>query len=64
MAKILLYPFFVGIPVVIMPKFDPTDFCRNIETYHITTSLIVPPILLELVHHPGMYSCTYTGCLL
>ncbi|THH12726.1 hypothetical protein EW146_g7421 [Bondarzewia mesenterica] len=53
MTKVLLYPLFIGVPVVIMPKFDPTEFCRNIATYRITASLVVPPILLALVQHPA-----------
>lgn len=37
-----------------MPKFDPAQYCANIERYKVTASLIVPPILLALVHHPAV----------
>jgi 4-coumarate--CoA ligase len=49
----VFYPLFCGIPVVILPKFDPDQFCRFIERYKVTVGYIVPPILLALVHHPG-----------
>lgn len=52
----MLLPFalMVGSPVVIMPQFEPEAFCRNIEKYKVTISLIVPPVCLAIVHHPGM----------
>lgn len=49
----VFYPLFCGIPVVVLPKFDPDQFCRFIERYKVTVGYIVPPILLALVHHPG-----------
>jgi len=49
----VFYPLFCGISVVILPKFDPDEFCRFIERYKVTVGYIVPPILLALVHHPG-----------
>ena len=51
----MLLPFalMVGAPVVIMPQFDPEAFCQNIERYKVTVSLIVPPVCLAIVHHPG-----------
>ncbi|KAH9006616.1 AMP binding protein [Lactarius hatsudake] len=52
-AKLLLYPFYRGFPVVILPKFDPEQFCRCIERYKVTVAFVVPPIILVLVHHPA-----------
>lgn len=52
-AKLLFYPFYRGFPVVILPKFDPEQFCRSIERYKVTVAFVVPPIILVLVHHPG-----------
>ncbi|KAH9048035.1 AMP binding protein [Lactarius hengduanensis] len=52
-AKLLLYPFYRGFPVVILPKFDPEQFCRSIERYKVTVAFVVPPIILVLVHHPA-----------
>ncbi len=49
----VLYPLFAGIPVVILAKFDPDEYCRFIERYHVTVSYVVPPILLALIHHSG-----------
>ena len=53
--KLLHFPFGVGAPVAIMSRFDPVQFCANIEKYKITFSLIVPPVLVVLARHPGKY---------
>jgi acyl-coenzyme A synthetase/AMP-(fatty) acid ligase len=52
-VMLMLYPLFCGFPVVILPKFDPDQFCQAIERYKVTAGYVVPPILLVLVHHPG-----------
>jgi acyl-CoA synthetase (AMP-forming)/AMP-acid ligase II len=52
-VMLLLYPLFCGFPVVILPKFDPDQFCRAIELYRVTAAFIVPPVLLVLARHPG-----------
>lgn len=51
----MLIPFaiMVGCPVVIMPQFEPEAFCRYIEEYKVTVSLVVPPVCLAIVHHPA-----------
>jgi len=49
----LHYSLFTGVPVVIMPRYDPVQFCRDIEKYRISCAFVVPPILLALLHHPG-----------
>lgn len=59
----VFYPLFCGIPVVILPKFDPDQFCRFIERYKVTVGYIVPPILLALVHHPGKSELFFASCL-
>ena len=55
LGAVTLLPFSLirGMPVVIMPQFDPEAFCRNIEKYKVTITLIVPPVCLAIVHHPG-----------
>ncbi|KDQ53842.1 hypothetical protein JAAARDRAFT_161175 [Jaapia argillacea MUCL 33604] len=54
LAKLLHHPIYRGIPVVIMPRFDPVGFCANVEKYKVTMSLIVPPILVLLANHPAV----------
>ncbi|KAH7910994.1 AMP binding protein [Hygrophoropsis aurantiaca] len=44
--KLLQLPLAFGVPVVIMPKFDPSRFCSAVEKYRATVALIVPPILV------------------
>ena len=51
--QVQLAEFYRGVPVVVMPGFEPTRFCQYIERYKITHVCVVPPILLTLLHHPG-----------
>jgi 4-coumarate--CoA ligase len=36
-----------------MSRFDPVQFCANIERYKINIALVVPPVLVVLARHPG-----------
>lgn len=36
-------------------RFDPVQFCANIEKYRITVSLVVPPVLVVLARHEGVF---------
>jgi acyl-CoA synthetase (AMP-forming)/AMP-acid ligase II len=47
-------PLAKGIPLVIMSHFDMEDFCKFVEKYKVTMSMIVPPICLALLHHPAV----------
>ncbi len=53
-TNLLQYPIQQGVPVIVMSKFEPEAFCRNIEKYQITFGLIVPPVLVVLTRHPGL----------
>ncbi|KIK09211.1 hypothetical protein K443DRAFT_671694 [Laccaria amethystina LaAM-08-1] len=53
-VNLLHFPFLHGIPVAIMARFDPVQFCANIERYKITNTLIVPPVLVVLNRHPAV----------
>ncbi len=50
-----------GVPVIIQQKFDPVQFCANLEKYKITIAITVPPILLHLARHPGEYLSIILG---
>ncbi|CAA7259028.1 unnamed protein product [Cyclocybe aegerita] len=52
--KLLHFPFTCGAPVVIMARFDPVQFCANLDRYKITVALVVPPILVVLARHPAV----------
>lgn len=54
-VKLMQFAFSRGVPVVIMPKFNPVEFCRSVEKFKVTQSLIVPPVCLALIHHPGKH---------
>jgi len=56
---LLHLPFTAGAPVVIMARFDPVQFCANIEKYKITIAMIVPPVLVVFARHPG--KCIFTS---
>ncbi|KAF8622704.1 hypothetical protein AX15_006795 [Amanita polypyramis BW_CC] len=51
-VKLLHFPFSCGTPVIIQPRFDPIQFCANVERYRITICLAVPPVLVVLARHP------------
>ncbi|KAK0498257.1 AMP binding protein [Armillaria luteobubalina] len=42
----------MGDPCYIMPRFDPVQFCSNIQKYKIPVVLVVPPVLVFLSRHP------------
>lgn len=42
-----------GVPVVILARFEPVPFLRAVERYGATAAMVVPPILLALLQHPG-----------
>ncbi|KAL0581335.1 hypothetical protein V5O48_000711 [Marasmius crinis-equi] len=50
-AKALLFTFHAGVPTVIQQRFEPVEFCANIEKYKITIALVVPPVLVLLARH-------------
>ncbi|TXT14831.1 uncharacterized protein COLE_01024 [Cutaneotrichosporon oleaginosum] len=50
LAYILMMPSTMGVPVVILPRFDEEATLHIIQKYKITYGLIVPPILLVLLH--------------
>ncbi|KAJ7185871.1 AMP binding protein [Mycena filopes] len=53
LIQVLHLSFVMGPPVIIQPRFEPVEFCANIEKYKVTLSLIVPPILVVLARHPA-----------
>ncbi|KAJ6557890.1 AMP binding protein [Mycena capillaripes] len=53
-ANVLNFPLTVGTPVVIQTRFEPVQFCANIERYKIAFAFIVPPILVVLARHPAV----------
>ncbi|KAJ6487695.1 AMP binding protein [Mycena sanguinolenta] len=55
-ANLLQYPFYIGVAVVIQTRFEPVQFCANIERYKIGFAFIVPPVLVVLARHPAVDS--------
>ena len=53
------WPFTLGVPVALMGHFDPENFCAYTQRYKATISLVVPPVLVVLARHPGMYTFAY-----
>lgn len=51
-TKLLHWPILVGQTVVVMPKFDLTQFCHLVQRYKVTIILLVPPIALLLARDP------------
>ncbi|KAF7316064.1 AMP binding protein [Mycena indigotica] len=44
----------VGATAVIQTRFEPVEFCRNIERYTVGYVLLVPPVLVVLARHPAV----------
>ncbi|KAJ7697632.1 AMP binding protein [Mycena rosella] len=53
LTQVIHLPLVLGLPVVIQQRFEPVEFCANIEKYRISYTLIVPPILVVLARHPA-----------
>ncbi|KDQ09386.1 hypothetical protein BOTBODRAFT_179083 [Botryobasidium botryosum FD-172 SS1] len=53
LAMLVLFPFSVGVPLVICPRFDLALFCSGIQKYKITAALVVPPMMLALINSPA-----------
>jgi len=43
-----------GIKIVVMPKFDLHGWCKIVQDHKITTSFVVPPVVLGLAKDPGV----------
>lgn len=52
LVKLLHHPFLIGMPVVIMARFDMRAFCEKVVEYRATIALLVPPIILLLSNSP------------
>ncbi|KAI0841979.1 acetyl-CoA synthetase-like protein [Hypoxylon sp. FL0890] len=49
---IALQSIFMGIQVVVLPKFDLEKFCKVIQDHRITYASVPPPVVLALAKHP------------
>ena len=52
LIKLMHHPFYLGMKIVILPKFSLDVFCEKIQTYKATAALVVPPVLLQLAKSP------------
>ncbi|OAX43714.1 AMP binding protein [Rhizopogon vinicolor AM-OR11-026] len=53
-VKLLHLPLLLGTPSVVMAGFDPDRFCAAIAKYHVTVSLVVPPMFVVFARHPAI----------
>ncbi|KAF7319145.1 AMP binding protein [Mycena chlorophos] len=53
-ANVLNGALSVGVTTVIQTRFEPVEFCRNIERYHVAFAFLVPPVLVVLARHPAV----------
>lgn len=44
----------MGIPSIVLPKFDLEKFCKVIQDYGITYASVPPPVVLALAKHPAV----------
>lgn len=52
---------FFGMSMVVIPKFNLTDFLKSIERHHITHLTLVPPQIVLLCKHPEVKSYDLSG---
>lgn len=52
LSVVIHYSLFVGIPIVVVSKFELTHFCETVQKHKVTFSCLVPPILVLLAKHP------------
>ncbi|PWZ00057.1 acetyl-CoA synthetase-like protein [Testicularia cyperi] len=52
LIKLMHHPFYLGMKIVILPKFGLDLFCEKIQQYQATAALVVPPVLLQLAKSP------------
>ena len=52
-------PLAAGISIVLMEKFDPEDFLRNVETYHVTHVHLVSTMFQRLLALPAQVRAKY-----
>ncbi|KAF8326387.1 uncharacterized protein EI90DRAFT_2930282 [Cantharellus anzutake] len=45
-------PLSIGVPLVILPRFQPQTFLSTIQTFRITGMYLAPPVLLFMNKHP------------
>ncbi|ORX37250.1 AMP binding protein [Kockovaella imperatae] len=48
------FPLIYGVPVVVLPKFDPETVFKVIEKYRVTFFFCVPPMLIAMMNSPKM----------
>ena len=51
-SALMHMPMYLGLSMLVTPKFDLPQFCQLIQTHRITFTYIVPPIVLLLAKHP------------
>lgn len=50
LTVVLLQPTTVGVPVVVLPRFEEISVLNAIQQFKITHGLIVPPVVIVLMH--------------
>lgn len=48
----MMYPIHRGVPIVLLPRFEPKLFLGAIERYRATVMIIAPPILMFFQNAP------------
>ncbi|CAO3624147.1 unnamed protein product [Cunninghamella blakesleeana] len=52
LSVVIHYSIFLGIPIVVVSKFELTHFLETVQKQKVTFSCLVPPILVLLAKHP------------
>lgn len=49
---LVLFSAFKGVPVVLLPRFEPREYLGCVQRYRVTTIITAPPVLLFLTNSP------------
>ncbi|KAN0062768.1 hypothetical protein ACQY0O_004963 [Thecaphora frezii] len=65
LIKLMHHPFYLGMKVVVLPKFGLDVFCEKIQEYRASAALVVPPMLLQLAKSavPSKYDMSSLKCV-
>nr|CDI55228.1 related to 4-coumarate-CoA ligase [Melanopsichium pennsylvanicum 4] len=65
LIKLMHHPFYLGMKIVVLPKFSLDLFCDKIQEHQATASLVVPPVLLQLAKSavPEKYNMSSLKCV-
>lgn len=54
LTMLIHYPLMIGVPIIVLPRFDEIKVLEVIQRHKITFGYVVPPVLLVLLNSPNI----------